>query len=252
MQGFSRRAPLVVVLAMAAAALMGFPAQADATASVAGTRSPAFSRPERTPTPVPVVAQAPSTVGQLCGPPYVQGNPNLGPLYLPRDGWIARILKGYAPLGGLAPMTFIYRYWNDSANGWRYPQDFGFAHAGGYTNSRPLNSSEVLPVGTKLDRFGGEGGAFLAPYGTPYVRRSLPPSNLNTFSGDPQHLCNYHAYEVVKAFTVDSGPAASAFQQKGVGTQYHLLSKHLPEAPQTSAELPVSWLVDNGYLKRLN
>ncbi|WP_157530277.1 TNT domain-containing protein [Microtetraspora niveoalba] len=252
MQGLSRRAPLVAALAMAAAALMGVPAQAHATASVTGTRSPALPRPETTPTPEPGVTQAPSTAAQVCGPPYVQGNPNLGPLYLPRNGWLGRILRGYMPLGGLPPMTFIYRYWNESTNGWRYPPDFGFAHSGGYTNGRPLASPEALPVGRKLDRFGGEGGSFLAPYGTPYGRRALPPSNLNTFLGDPEHLCNYHAYEVVKAFTVEAGPAASAFQQQGVGRQYHLLSKYIPEAPQSPAELPVSWLVANGYLKRLN
>ncbi|MEV0974082.1 TNT domain-containing protein [Microtetraspora glauca] len=252
MQGFSRRAPLVAALALVAAALMGVPAQAEATSSVVGTRPSALPRPESTPTPAPVAAQAPTAVGQVCGPPYVQGNPNLGPLYLPRQGWIARILRGYVPLGGLPPLAFVYRYWNDTDNGWRYPPDFGFAHSGGYTNGRPLISATALPVGTRLDRFGGENGSFLAPYGTPYVRRSLPPSNLNTFAGDPQHVCNYHAYEVIKPFKADAGPAASAFQQQGVGTQYHLLSKHIPEAPQTPAELPVSWLVANGYLKRLN
>ncbi|MFF4776484.1 TNT domain-containing protein [Microtetraspora fusca] len=156
------------------------------------------------------------------------------------------------PFGGLTPTGFIDRYWNEPVNGWRYPPDFGFAHSGGFSNGRPLIAPEVLPVGTKLDRFGGEGGSFLAPYGTPYVRRSLPPNNLNTFSGDPGHPCNYHAYEVVKAFAVDAGPAASAFQQQGVGKQYHLLSKYILEAPQTPVELPVSWLVANGYLKRLN
>ncbi|WP_433355437.1 TNT domain-containing protein [Microtetraspora malaysiensis] len=203
-------------------------------------------------TVAPVVAPMPRTVTQVCGPPYVQGNPNLGPLNLPQNGWLAKILKGYVPFGGLQSMAFIDRYWNEPASGWRYPTDFGFAHSGGYGNGKPLISSVVLLVGTKLDRFGGEGGSFLAPYGTPYVRRSLPPNNLNTFSGDLGHPCNYHAYEVVRAFTVDAGPAASAFQQQGVGRQYHLLSRYIPEAPQMPTELPVSWLVANGYLKRLN
>ncbi|MFF5211539.1 hypothetical protein [Streptosporangium sp. NPDC000396] len=49
-----------------------------------------------------------------------------------------------------------------------------------------------------------------------------------------------------------AGPAASAFQMNGVGQQFHLLSKYIPEAPQTPEELPVKWLVDNGYLKQLN
>lgn len=32
--------------------------------------------------------------------------------------------------------------------------------------------------GTLVDRFGGEGGSFLSPCGTPYEKRSLPPASL--------------------------------------------------------------------------
>ncbi|SNT30502.1 Protein of unknown function [Streptosporangium subroseum] len=47
------------------------------------------------------------------------------------------------------------------------------------------------------------------------------------------------------------GPVAPAFQQPGGGTQYHVLSKYIPEAPQTSEEVPVSWLLQNGYLEEI-
>jgi hypothetical protein len=103
----------------------------------------------------------------------------------------------------------------------------------------------------KLDRFGGYSGAFLLPMGDLFVRRALPPRNLNTNPQDPEHPCNYHAFRVLKSFRVEVGPEAPAFQQPGGGTQYHVLSKYIPEASQTTEEVPVSWLLQNGYLEEI-
>ncbi|MFD2357231.1 TNT domain-containing protein [Nonomuraea ferruginea] len=67
----------------------------------------------------------------------------------------------------------------------------------------------------------------------------------------PQHLCNYHAFRVLKSFRVEVGPAAPAFQMPGGGTQYHVISRYFPELPQTDDEVPVSWLLANKYLKEI-
>lgn len=225
-----RRKQFLAACVLTAAALAGVPAQA-ATAS----------------------AERGGGTGVVCGPPYVQDNMALGPVYLPRTGLLGDILERYVKFGGLSPQRFLDRYYISSLNRYRFPQDFGFAHEGGITNGRPLITTATLPVGFEVDRFGGETGAFLAPFGTPYEKRALPPSNLNTFQGDPAHPCNYHVYRVTKAFQVDAGPAASAFQQIGLGRQYHTLATYIPGAPANpDGEVSIGWLADNGYLARAN
>ena len=188
---------------------------------------------------------------QVCGPPYVTGDPDLGPANLPRTGYLGQLLHGYKPLGNLTPQHFLSRYWDYAANNYRYPPDSGFGRSGDYPNGRLLVKTTFLQPGMELDRFGGYSGAFLSPRGDLFAKRSLPPRNLNTNPADPQHLCNYHAFRVLKSFRVDVGLIAPAFQQSGGGTQYHLLSRYLPEAPQTSEEVPVSWLLANGYLEEI-
>ncbi|MEU6719142.1 TNT domain-containing protein [Nonomuraea sp. NPDC046802] len=190
-------------------------------------------------------------VGQVCGPPYVTGDPDLGPTLLPRTGYLGQLLQGYVPLGGLSPQHFLSRYWDYVVNNYRFPPDAGFGRSGDYPNGRLELKTTFLQIGMKLDRFGGYSGAFLSPLGDRFTLRALPPRNLNTNPQDPAHLCNYHAFRVLKSFRVDVGPAAPAFQQPGGGTQYHVLSKYIPEAPQTSDEVPVSWLLQNGYLEEI-
>ncbi|WP_432920473.1 TNT domain-containing protein [Microbispora sp. CA-135349] len=226
---------------LAAAALTGVPAHAATAPAGQGAATSA---------PAPLRA----TTGEICGPPYVKGDRLLGPVFLPREGLIATILDGYVRYGGLSPERFLERYYDYTTQFYRFPQDFGFAHSGGFTNGRPLVRPVRLPLGYKVDRFGGEPtGAFLAPFGTPFSKRSLPPSNLNNAPGDP-HLCNYHAYRVTRPFYVDGGPAASAFQMRGLGEQFHTLAKYIPGAPTfgTNGEVSIQWLADNGYLERLN
>lgn len=46
-------------------------------------------------------------------------------------------------------------------------------------------------------------------------------------------------------FTVDAGPIAPWFEQTGLGVQYKLEARYLPEAGTT---LNVTWLLTNGYL----
>jgi hypothetical protein len=188
---------------------------------------------------------------RVCDPPYVAGDPDLGPKFLPRTGWLGMILRGYVPLGGLSPQHFLSRYWDYTLHRYRYPDNSGFARSGNYPNGRLLIKRTFLRVGMKVDRFGSDEGAYLSPLGVLFTQRALPPSNLDTDAQDPTHLCGYHAFQVTKAFRVDSGPAAPAFEQPGGATQYHLLSAYVPGAPQTNEELPVSWLLQNGYLERI-
>jgi hypothetical protein len=184
---------------------------------------------------------------EMCGPPYVKDRRELGPKLLPRNGYFGSLVRGYVRYGGLTPDKFTFRYWDESAKPpfWRYPPDLGFAHSGGWSNGRVLRSRMTLKTGSLTDRFGSPYGAFLAPGGTSFGARALPPDRLNTRADDPAHLCNYHLYRVSKAFDVDTGPIAPAFQQPGRGLQYLLVSAYVPQAPTT---LNVRWLLDNGYL----
>ncbi|MEV6980550.1 TNT domain-containing protein [Sphaerisporangium sp. NPDC051017] len=269
LRNFRRRASLAAAIGITALSLAGVPAQA-------GTRTDSVTRTASVHTAVPVapvasahavhapggdaadVAVSQSAGGTstpdepVCAAPYINEDPRLGPMSLPRKGILGRILADYEPLGGLPPQKFLNRYWDWGKNSYRYPPDFGFAHSGGYSNGRPLIASKTLRIGERVDRFGSEFGAFLAPYGTPYAERSIPPTNLDTFPDSPEYPCNYRAYRVSRDFAADFGPIASAFQQPGGGSQYHLVSRLIAEAPQTRDEVPVKWLVDNGYLERIN
>jgi Tuberculosis necrotizing toxin len=73
--------------------------------------------------------------------------------------------------------------------------------------------AEKLGVGTRIDRYGYEGGTFLSPEGTPTWMRSLAPGT----TAKP-----YNIYEVTRPIEVQSGRAAPWFGQVGQGTQYEL------------------------------
>jgi hypothetical protein len=104
------------------------------------------------------------------------------------------------------------------------------------TSGAPVLGNATLPIGQKLDRFGSEYGSFLAALGAPYIERSLPPSNLNTFDGD--YPFNYYVYQVTKSFEVGLGPIAPWFEQPGMGTQF-------------LAYKSVKDLIAGGFLRRL-
>lgn len=181
-------------------------------------------------------------------PYYFCGDWRLGPRRLPTRGPVGAILRGYDRLGGLTAVEFLDRWWNPNADAgqgdWRYPPDDGFAHnAQGGVIAAPL----VLHANQKvmLDRFGAEAGRFLAPAGTKYGLRALPPSSLNTI--DPRYPYDYHLYRLAKDVTVCAGPQAPAFEQPGTGTQYVTSSSFCPSIPRTN----VADLVNNGTLVRL-
>lgn len=91
----------------------------------------------------------------------------------------------------------------------------------------------MLPIGTKLDRYGNPGGAFLSPKGTAYDHRSLAPGS---------RADGYHTYEVINPLPVLEGKIAPAFGKPGGGTQI------LPRFPE---RVNVAWLIKNGYLREV-
>jgi hypothetical protein len=193
---------------------------------------------------VPVSAPVAAAAGSApaCTVPF-NGDPRLGPVDLPATGPVARMVRNWQRFGGLSADAFLDKYWDPSANDGRgsyvFPPDSGYY--------RSVKFVMPLPVGSPLDRFGSEFGAFLAPLLTDYERRAIPPQSLNTF--DPAYPCNYHTYRVARPLPVRLGPIAPWFEQMGLGVQYQLDASLLPGAP---APLNVMWLVANGYLVRTN
>lgn len=190
------------------------------------------------------VSPAVAAPAELCSGTH-QGDARFGPDNLPRP-WqqpAGPILAGYHRFGGLSPDKFLERYWDATANSWKYPPQDGFVLD---RTGQPVRWETELRPGRRLDRFGGEGGGFLAPVGFPYGTRAIPPQNLNTF--DPAYRCNYHIYRVTKAFRVWEGPIASWFHQSGGGLQHKLDRTLVPG----DGFLNVAWLISNGYLARAN
>jgi Tuberculosis necrotizing toxin len=221
------------------------PGLATAQAARTKDRSPAVPA-----TPAAAKAAANSAIHDLphaCDAPYVNNRSELGPATLPRSGYFGTLMRGYVRYGGITPDKFTFRYRDENTQpaSWRYPPDLGFAHSGGWSNGRVLRFRMTLRAGTLTDRFGSPFGTFLAPAGTSYGARALPPDSLNTRANDPTHLCNYHLYRVTRPFDVEAGPIAPAFQQPGGGLQYLLVDTYVPQAPTS---LNVQWLLENNYL----
>ncbi|MEA2703333.1 MAG: hypothetical protein QOD63_1278, partial [Actinomycetota bacterium] len=156
-------------------------------------------------------------------------------------------LIGYDRFAGQTPAQFLATYWDPTANGgqggWRYPPANGFLIG---PTGQPIELIVPLRPGQRIDRYGSEFGAFLAPAGLPYSRRSIPPQSLdNTVL---PAACNYHLYQVAREFKVDGGPIAPAFGQPGYGYQYLLVSSLVPEC---AGQINVMCLIANGYLQRL-
>ncbi len=191
-------------------------------------------------------ASADATWLDECSANHLAGDARLGPRWLPLTGPVGRELFFYRPTGGRSAAAFLTTWYDPTAvggtGGWRYPPASGYVVGPG---GHPIEFRRSLRPGTDIDRFGSEYGTFLAPAGTPYAARSIPPQSLD---GTPAAGCNYHDYEVLKPFMVDAGPIAPAFAQPGGGIQYQLDATLIAGAP---GNLNVQWLVDHGYLRRL-
>lgn len=201
----------------------------------------------------PAVAAAPSTVAAAAvAPPCRPGvpdqappttaffdaaRPELGPAATPSAPPVGPLMFFHRRFGGLTADEFSAKY--RSGGGWLYPPSDGFLVIGG----RAVRHKLTLGSGTRVDRFGYPGGAYLAPAGTLFLQRALPPQNLNTPVGTPQS--NYHLYCVLLPFDVDAGLIAPWFEQPGLGVQYKLDPSYLPGSGGVAS---VSWLIANGYL----
>jgi hypothetical protein len=177
-----------------------------------------------------------------CSEELYHGDRRLGPERLPVAGAVGEQLVGYDRTGGMPEEEFLDTYYDEEARSWRYPPADGYELDG---EGNPIKWKETLDEGERIDRYGSERGGFLAPEGSPYTTRSIPPENL---VGTPAANCNYHVYLVIRDFAVDTGPIAPWFAQSGLGMQYQLRGEYVPNAP---ARLNVVWLLDNGYLERL-
>lgn len=176
-----------------------------------------------------------------------EGDKRLGPKYLPKKKQkpVGPLLRHYQRTGKLSSADFLKKYWEGPADtgSWKYPPNDGFAEVNGELDKAP----DLLEKGERLDRFGSEYGAYLAPAGDLYAKRALPPQNLNT--RDAAFPCDYHLYEVTKEFTVWEGGIAPWFEQPGGGRQIKLDAVFLD--PGEGQRLNVKWLLDNGYLERV-
>ncbi|MEU9359751.1 TNT domain-containing protein [Streptomyces sp. NPDC051840] len=143
----------------------------------------------------------------------------LGPRVLPRTGAIGTMLRGYDRTGPTSAYWFLGCYWQTNPvtgeSGWWYPDNDGFVldRAG-----NPVKKTLTLKVGQLVDLFGSGRGNFLAPAGTPYAKRAIPPSNLDRYTDDYPY--SYHLYRVEEAFTVEAGRIRPWFGQPGLGIQY--------------------------------
>ncbi|KFG78037.1 hypothetical protein MANI_006757 [Metarhizium anisopliae] len=154
---------------------------------------------------------------------YICGDNRLGPIDLQNreiltNSVLGFLLTNYTPFAGSCPGAFLSEYGAD--RGLKYPQKDGFQLD---ANGDPVMTNTTLAPGTLIDRFGADRGSFVAPYGTPYEQRSLPPMNL---ANNPKYSdgtpYNFHVYQVIKELVVREGPIAPWFGQPGKGTQYVL------------------------------
>ncbi len=161
-------------------------------------------------------------------------DPRLGPKRLPKaTDPVGTMTHRYRRFGKLSRAAFLRKYWSGppASGHWRYPKNDGF--------SGPATLVQVVP-GMLVDRFGrATGGTFLAPAGTSFAMRSIPPSNLDTYPDNV--LYNYHVYRVTALFTVQAGAIAPWFGQGGGGVQFKTCFADVPCSGPN--EVDVSFLI---------
>ncbi|GLA85654.1 hypothetical protein AtubIFM56815_009895 [Aspergillus tubingensis] len=155
----------------------------------------------------------------------------LGPTVIDTSGNWTNIFEGWKPFGDLCPREWLNKWAKWNVKPWQdppYPDDDGFK-----AGSLPGGPR----VGSCVDRFGSPYGGFLAPLGTKYSARAIPPKNLNKYSNSPQF--NYYVYQVAKPFIAQQGEIAPWFGQPGGGTQWYVANG-------------LEFMVDNDVLVRVN
>ncbi|SEC76849.1 TNT domain-containing protein [Rhodococcus koreensis] len=184
--------------------------------------------------------------GQGCSTELFDGDRRLGPQTLSDLFPVAVQLAGYQRTGDLTADQFLSKYWDPTvvpAGSYKYPPKNGYVLDG---SGNPRRVQGQLDVGTLIDRYGSEGGNFLAPAGASYTSRALPPVNLVS---DPADFCNYHVYVVTKPLPLYTGPIAPWFEQQGFGTQFEVVPDLLPQVAECGTKVDVSWLRCAGYVR---
>ncbi|KAG5982005.1 hypothetical protein E4U55_002419 [Claviceps digitariae] len=146
----------------------------------------------------------------------VCGDSRLGPVDIHASAVIDSLTRTWHRLGGLCPSEFLKR-WTNPMGRFKYPAEDGFQLD---SNQHAIKQDAVLCPGTLIDRFGSEGGSFLAPAGMRYETRSIPPQNLVTRKGPDSTPFNYNVYIVMEPLPVTAGCIAPWFEQPGLGVQY--------------------------------
>jgi hypothetical protein len=181
-----------------------------------------------------------------CSTADLRGDARLGPKRLPNAGPLRTVLAGYDRLAGMTAKGYLRTYYDTVAKTWRYPPQGGYLLT---PEGAPVKMQVTLSPGLRVDRFGSEFGGYLAPTGTPYGARGIPPQSLDSTS-DPAS-CNYSRYRVLQPIPVQSGPIAPALGQPGFGVQYVLDATIFPGAPTGARDFHVGYLVTNGFLERV-
>ncbi|GAA4484826.1 hypothetical protein GCM10023094_38780 [Rhodococcus olei] len=184
--------------------------------------------------------------GHGCSEALFNGDRRLGPQTLSDQFPVADQLDGYKRTGDLSPDEFLAKYWDPNAipvASYRYPPENGYVLDG---SGKPRRTKSQLDVGTLIDRYGSEGGNFLAPAGASYTSRALPPVNLVS---DPADYCNYHVYAVAKPLPLYAGPITPWFEQQGFGTQFEVVADLLPKVGTCGTKVDVLWLRCAGYVR---
>lgn len=131
---------------------------------------------------------------------------------------------GQISSGGANAANGAARVADDAPIGW--PPNNGF-HGNLGPHGNP--GVTVLKPGTLVDRFGFDGGEFVAQNGTAIGQRSLAPGTTDK---------PYSVFEVTSRLIVQGGPSEPWFGQPGMGLQYRLPAS-------------VEDLLNAGYLRRV-
>lgn len=148
-------------------------------------------------------------------------NKLLGPVDLHAQGntyWSELFVNFGKPnhrFGGKTADEFLDEFYDSAKKQWRYPDNDGF-HKG----TTHLVEIHKTSYGGFLDRFGSEWGAYLAPVGTKWEERAMPPSSLDTPPHAPRF--NYHRYKIMGNFKAHVGKILPGFGQPGGGEQIML------------------------------
>lgn len=166
-----------------------------------------------------------------------------GPNDDPEPRLATEVFSDANPYGNLTKEQFEEQFVDD--RGWfRYPDDTDPAKPYAIPGTVRELSGELLQTqlnGAVLDRIGHPGGAWLAPAGTPYGERALPPDSLQK----PYHVYVVHAENPLPVgWTIEESKATPWFGHSGGGLQYRVI------AP-TGESGSIEELLDSGFLSEV-